>query len=178
MTCGWQRNEYGSCTRAQSRCEARIPLPASSRGIARATAICPGWPRTRECAHRTAHRCLQRIDRHGAGDEGRGEHVFGAEQARQGERGRHLRAVDEREAFLRSERAGLQGRPAPDLRSRASSLAADAHLADAEQRRTQMRERRQIAGGADRALRRDHGIDLVLQQRAQRADRAAGEMPE
>ena len=45
MTCGWQRNEYGSCTREQSRCEARISLPRSERGIRAATAICPGWPR-------------------------------------------------------------------------------------------------------------------------------------
>ena len=30
ITCGWQRSEYGSCTRSQVRCDSRISLPASS----------------------------------------------------------------------------------------------------------------------------------------------------
>jgi hypothetical protein len=70
MTCGWQRNEYGSCTRVQSTCEARIALPAIRSGI-RAP------PRSgrvgRALVDAVIERriaALERIDRHGAGDDG------------------------------------------------------------------------------------------------------------
>ena len=53
---------------------------------------------------------FQRIHRHGAGDDGGGEHVFGAEQSRQGQRRGHLRAVDQRQAFLGAQLERLKSR--------------------------------------------------------------------
>ena len=42
MTCGWQRTEYGSCTRSSPvRCDARMALPPMSARKAAATSICP-----------------------------------------------------------------------------------------------------------------------------------------
>ena len=81
--------------------------------------------------------------------------ALGARTARQRERGQDLGAVDEREAFLGGERE--RRRPA----ARSASRARQAH---GRRRATspspisaqrQVRERRQVARGADRALRRD-----------------------
>ena len=101
------------------------------------------------------------------------EHVFRAEQSRQGESGRDLRAVDERQAFFRPQLRRSETRAGQAFLGRENS-AADAHLADAEQRRAQVRERRQVARGAHRPLRGDQGIHLVLEQREQRSDQARG----
>ena len=43
---------------------------------------------------------FQRINRHGAGDDGGGEHIFRAEQPRECERGGDLGAVDQRQSLL------------------------------------------------------------------------------
>ena len=170
ITWGWQRKEYGSCTRVQSRCEARIPLPRGESAILAGDRDLSGLAADLVDAlveRRVAG--LQRVDRHGARDDGGREHVFRAEQAREGERGRHLRAVDEREALFGAERARREPRAGEAFGGR-QYLAADAHLADTEQHRTQVGERGKIAGCADGALRRNHGVDLVRQQRAQGID--------
>ena len=116
---------------------------------------------------------LQRVHRHRTGDQGGRQHVLGAEQARQGERGRHLRSVDERETLLRPE---LRRRESGDLQSfrRRQFLAAHAHLADSDQHRGEVCERREIPGGADRPLRRNHRVHLVLEQREQGVDQSLG----
>ncbi len=47
MTCGWQRRQYGSCTRTSPvRCEARMALPAISARSAAAVSIWPRWRRS------------------------------------------------------------------------------------------------------------------------------------
>ena len=46
ITCGWQRRQYGSCTRTSlSRCDSRMAEPAINARSAAAVAICPRWPR-------------------------------------------------------------------------------------------------------------------------------------
>jgi hypothetical protein len=47
ITCGWQRRQYGSCTRSQSAWLARIALPATRSRRISAAILCPGCPRTR-----------------------------------------------------------------------------------------------------------------------------------
>jgi hypothetical protein len=49
---------------------------------------------------------LQGIHRHGAGDDRGGEHIFGAEESRQGQRRGYLGAVDQRQTFLGAQLEG------------------------------------------------------------------------
>ena len=98
-----------------------MALPAIKSRYSRATAIWPGCPRT--CVNALIEgriAAFQRIHRHGAGDDGRGKHVFGAEQS--GER----QAVDtcvpliKRQTLLGAQLEGLQARPGAGLRPRAA----------------------------------------------------------
>ncbi|MNV36001.1 hypothetical protein D3C71_1274640 [compost metagenome] len=46
ITCGWQRRQYGSCTRTSlSRCDSRIAEPCIRVRSVAAVAIWPRWPR-------------------------------------------------------------------------------------------------------------------------------------
>ena len=108
---------------------------------------------------------LRGIGRQRAGDQRRLEHALDREQARQRLGGRELRAVEQREALLRR-----RARPARVRRARARRRPACARpsrpgLADADHRGRQMRERREIARGADRALARDHRNDVAREHR-------------
>ena len=85
-----------------------------------------------------------------------------SQQRERAERGHVLRAVDEREPLLRLEHDRARGPP------RASASAPGMHLtvaklrlALADQREREVRERREIAGRADRALRRDARRDAA-----------------
>ncbi len=112
---------------------------------------------------------LDRVSGHGAGYQRRREHVLAAEYRRERKRGRYLRTVQQREAFLGREpdrhdtgvREGLLRR---------HQFAVYPRLADADQHARHVRERRQVARGADRALGRYPRIDVVIDQRAQRVD--------
>src|SRR5205085_11207745 len=73
----------------------------------------------------------------------------------QREGGGYLGAIEEREAFL--------GRARERLRM--------AHLADAEEREGKMRERREIAGRAERALRRNARIEAAVVEIEQPLDK-------
>ena len=117
---------------------------------------------------------LRRLDRHRAGDDRRGEDILGREQPGKRQRGRHLRAVDQRQPLLRAELDRREAGDGKRLRGR-HPPAAMRRFADADQDRRQMGERRQVAGGADRALRRHARIDAVREQvaRASRRSRAA-----
>ena len=64
------------------------------------------------------HRSLQGVDRERRGDVGRARQAFGAGQRQRQHRGRDLRAVDERQSFLR-----VRGRPASAQRRRARRAA-------------------------------------------------------
>ena len=153
-TCGWQRSEYGSCTRSQFSCEWPISLSPSTARKAAATSICAGWPRAlwMRASKGTRLPSAASTDIAPAHDRAR-EQVLRGEERLERERGRDLRAVQEREPFLRPEHERLD---AGGLQRRGAVLfpAADAHAALADQREREMRERREIAGGADRALAR------------------------
>ena len=82
---------------------ARIALPASRRGSTAATSICPGWPRSawmRGSNGPSLPRAASTVS--APIDERRFEHRLEREQRVQRQRGRDLRAVDQRQAFLRA----------------------------------------------------------------------------
>ena len=117
-----------------------------------ATSICPRWRAQRlDALVERPVGALGGIGRERAGDERRLEHALGLEQAGQRQRGRDLRAVEKRQTLLRAEnerrKAGSRER-----RLRRNARAVDEELADAHQGRRHVRERREIAGRADRAL--------------------------
>jgi|GEM_PF-3199454 hypothetical protein len=94
---------------------------------------------------------------------------MGAEEPHQRQRGRDLRAVDEGDPFLRLEDDGGEAGPRQRLGG-GQTLAGVEGLALAHHRRRHVRERREVAGGADRALFRDDGNDALLQHRLDQAD--------
>ncbi len=109
------------------------------------------------------------IDAHGARDQGRLEDRLRPEPADQGERGRDLGAVEQRQALL-----GLKlERRRPDRSQNLGGRSHDpgkANLALAEQAAGEMGERRQVAGGADRALGRDHRQGVMVEELQQQLD--------
>ena len=60
----------------------------------------------------------------------------------------------------------------------AGALAVDDELALADQRQREMRERREVARGADRALRRHERDEAGVEEREQRVDRPPARTPE
>ena len=150
----------------------RISLPRSSPCSSFATSIWPGWPRTAwmrasngvslPAAASTARAPVT---------SARAEDILGREEAGGGKRGRDLRAVEERQALLGGE---VHRRQAGGLEAlqRGDRAAAPAHLADAQQHGRHMGQRRQVAGGADRALGRDAGMDAGIDQLHQRLQHA------
>ena len=114
-------------------------------------------------------RPAQGVDRQGGG------HVGGACQPprvdkgqRQDRRGR-LRPVDECEPFFRAERdrrepRALQRDGAADAAERRQ------HFAFADQHEREMRQRREVSAGADRAPARHDGMNVRVEQREQRVD--------
>ncbi len=114
----------------------------------------------------------RRISRHGASDEARAPEIVGREQPRCRQRRRDLGAVEQGEPLLGGEIDRLQP---GDLQAfdRGQNLAFVADLADAEQDRGEMRQRRQIARRADRALGWNARIDFRIHESDQRIDHAA-----
>ncbi len=97
---------------------------------------------------------LQCVERHRSGHHGRREHLLELEQRRERECRRHLSAVDEGKALLRTELQRLQAL----LRERfggGPDLTVSADRAEPQNRQRQVGERRQIARGAHRALGRN-----------------------
>ena len=92
------------------------------------------------------------------------EQRFRLEQADERIGGRELRAVEQRQTLLRRERERRQPGLGERLRRRHRRVA-DPRLADADHRRRHMGERREIAGGADRALRRHDRDHAALEHR-------------
>jgi hypothetical protein len=111
----------------------------------------------------------RRVDRQRADDQRRLEHRLEGEEGVQRERGRDLRAVDQRQAFLGRQR---ERRDAGRAQRRVGrhALAVLPELALADQRQRQVGERRQVARGADRALRRDPRHEAGVEHRQQRVD--------
>ena len=106
---------------------------------------------------------LDGVDRHGSGHH-RGLHgPFGVDQRMKRDGGRNLRPVQERKTFLGPELHGFQFRQ-PERRRSAHPAAAEQGFAFADQHQRQMRQRRQIARSAHRALRRDDRDDLGVDE--------------
>ena len=112
---------------------------------------------------------LERIDRHGAREHRRRPEIFGAEQSRERQRRGNLRAIDERQAFLRAQPDGRKPRPSKPFGGR-QLLTLNAHITHTQQHGAQMCQRGEIARCTHRALARHDGINLARQQRLQRLD--------
>ena len=109
---------------------------------------------------------LQRIDRHGAGDH------RGGEQSSAPKSPASASAVETCVPLISARPSlacNLMGcNPALRSPSAAGTLApSHAHVADAEQRRAQVRQGRQVPRCTHRTLRRNHRINLMLEQREQ-----------
>ena len=111
-----------------------------------------------------------RIDGQRAGDERSGHRTLGREQPGERECRRHLRAVQEREPFLRAEHQRLQTRCRERIASRHRALT-ETRFPFADQDRGQMRERREVARRAYRSLRRNARDDPRVRERNERLDR-------
>ena len=119
ITCGWQRNEYGilhlvvGARRAMGFADRAARHQAAQRCGDIDLALLAAQRMDARIERRVG--AFQRIGRHRAGDERGGEHLLDLEQPAERQRGRNLRAVEQREAFLRAERQRLQDRrfPAP-----------------------------------------------------------------
>src|SRR6185312_16475545 len=95
-------------------------------------------------------RALERLEREGARAVGGPHEPPGAHQCERA-LGRHeLRAVDQRQPFLRAQPDWLEPRPRQRLRTR-DPLAVEPRLALADEWKREVRERRKVAGGADGA---------------------------
>ena len=107
------------------------------------------------------HRAHQRVDRQRRADVRRPAQSLGAGQGKREDRGGHLRAINECEAFLGFERdrreAGLL------QRLRAGHAIAIFTFADQHQR--EMGQRCQVAAGANRAAARYSRMDAAVEQR-------------
>jgi hypothetical protein len=124
-------------------------------------------------AHRVHPRVERRVaaargvERQRAGHHRRLQQALGHEQAVQRQCGRHLGAVDQRQALFRGQRDRLdagRGQRGGGI----EQAAVDPYLAHAQHCQRHVRQRRQVARGADRALRRDRGHDPGVVQRHQR----------
>ncbi len=104
-----------------------------------------------------------RIDRQRADHGRRFQHALGHEQAVQGQRSRDLGAVDQRQPFLGRQHHRLDA-GVFQCRHCRHDFAVDAHIAFAQQRQRHVRQRRQIAGRADRSLGRNHRHDAGIDQ--------------
>ena len=152
-------------------------LPSSSSRNAAATRIWPGCPRTSLMRGSNGLTlALERIDRQSAGGDCGSEHALAREQSVERNRGRGLGAVDQRQAFLRAQLQRLHAQLLQRCFGR-QDVAGDVDAAVAHQRGDEMRERSEVAGGADAALRRDDRHGVAIEQ-ACSASITSGRTPE
>ena len=112
---------------------------------------------------------LEGVDRQRARNHSGREDPFAGEQGVESDGGRHLGAVDQRQALLRSEHQRLQAEPRQGV-CRRDRLAGQDNPALPDQRRAEMGQRREVPGCADRALRRDQRQGIGLEQHQQPLD--------
>jgi hypothetical protein len=89
--------------------------------------------------------------------------LLGPDQREGADRDHPLRAVHERESFLRLELERTQSRPAEPVGSRLRGAVAREQPSEPDQRQRQPGERREIARRPERALLRDGGDDVAVQ---------------
>ena len=112
---------------------------------------------------------LQRLDAHRR-SHGRGTHeALGAQQDQHAD-GRHLLgAVEQRQTLFRLELDRFQAAALERL-GRVNLRAVQLHAAEADERQCQVRQRREIARGAHRTLRRHDGVNPEAQEVEQALD--------
>ena len=122
ITCGWQRSEYGSCTRvagamrlADLAAREQLAVHLRDAGLAVVAAHVVDARIKRRVA------ALQGIKRQRAAHHRGREHGLELEQPGERQRGGDLRAVEQRETFLRARASAAPGPPARALRPRAGS---------------------------------------------------------
>jgi len=166
MTWGWQRRQYGvlhAVVVGQMRGADGAAKHEAAQGA-----------RDLRLAAVTAHRLdagveravgtLGGVGRERAGDEGRLEHALGLEQTRERQRGRDLRAIEERQPLLGPKRERCELDPGQRVGGR-HQFGPERAFADPDQRGGEMRQRREVARGAAGALRRHHRHQPALQAR-------------
>ena len=122
-------------------------------------------------------RAARGVERQRAGRQRRAEQGLRLEQADERVRGRELRAVEQREPFLRPKRERLEARCGERFGRRQDPIV-EHGLAHADHRGRHMGERREIARGADRALRRNHRRHAAIEHRRDAVDASRGRTPE
>ncbi len=152
-----------------------MALPAINSRYSRATAICPGCPRT-SCMRASNGESLP----FNASTDMAPATTAAANRSSAPNSPASASAVDTCVPLIKARPSlarSLRGsRPAAVKPSAAgNTLPRTRTCADAEQHRAQVRQRRQIAGCAHRSLRGNHRIDLVLQQREQGIDQGHGD---
>ena len=100
-------------------------------------------------------------------DVGEAREPRGAPERERAHGGERLRSVEQREAFLGFQADGLDAGALQRDAARHALPAID-RFAFADDAERQVGERRQIAGGAHRALRGDHGMNAAIQHERQR----------
>ena len=119
-------------------------------------------------------RAAQAVDRQRGGEIGRAREALGAEHCQRGDGGRRLRAVDQREPLLRAE---VDRRQAGTRERRGAvehgGIVAGGRQAFADQDQRQVRERREVAAGPDRAAARHDRVDARVQHGDQQIQRRA-----
>ena len=169
ITCGWQRRQYGSCTRGSSgpRCEARMALPSINARSAAAASICPRWPRT------AWMRGSNGPSLPFAASVASAPVTSAVCKARSASNSPASASAVLTWVPLSSASPSLG--PSSSGASPCRASAADAsplaeERAHPHQRRRHVRERREVARGADRALRRDDGQQAARQAGFQHLD--------
>ena len=106
------------------------------------------------------------VQRHGPRNHRGFKQTLGAQQRVDGQRRRHLRAIDQRQAFFGRQANGLEARFLQSPGGK-HARALKEHFAFANQREAQVRQRRQITRCADRALAGNHRRDAKVVKRQQ-----------
>ena len=111
MTCGWQRRRVGILHLAAFAVAGVDGAVGNNSRYAAAAAICPGWPRRSWMrASNGLADAFRRVDRQRARHQRGGVQIVDGEQVPQRQRRRGLRAVEQRQAFLRGQRDRLESR--------------------------------------------------------------------
>jgi hypothetical protein len=157
-----------------ARVAVAVALADLALGQQRAQALGAGrLPGVRPRAHdrrvKGVGRAAQRLEGHGASHVGRLHRPLGAEERERADPRHHLRAVVERQPLLGLQPQRLHAGLAKRLGA-AHRLAAHLGPSLADQHQRQVRQRRQVARGAHRALLGDHRVHAVVQEVEQALD--------
>ena len=144
-----------------------IAEPSSRRqDVGRRCRLAAKGPELVDLRQEAVTRALERLDRERAGDVGGLREPLGPDEPERGEGAHELRPVHEREAFLRLQAKRLEARARERLGAR-EKLAVKHCPSFADERQREMRQRSEVAAGADRAaarhLRQDPAIEKVEQ---------------